>query len=92
MPIAFAVGYTVMPIEASDELTNDAWLMLLFSCWYVVLLTVEASEGKPLAGKADMNVWISRLTLSSEKRSIQVFPLLGMTFPERGVRTVRAVQ
>lgn len=44
--VAFAVGYSVMPTKASDEQTNDAWLMLLFSGWYVVLLTVEASEGK----------------------------------------------
>ena len=92
MHVAFAVGYSVMPTEASDEQTNDAWLMLLFSCCYVVLLTVEASEGKPLAGGTDMNVRISRFTTSSEKRSIQVFPLLGMTFPEREIITVRAVQ
>jgi hypothetical protein len=46
MHVAFAVGYSVMPTEASDEQTNDAWLILLFSGWYVVLLTVEASEGK----------------------------------------------
>ncbi len=92
MHVAFAVGYSVMPTEASDEQTNDAWLILLFSGWYVVLLTIEASEGKTLAGGTDMNVRISRFTTSSEKRSIQVFPLLGMTFPERGTRTVRAVQ
>jgi hypothetical protein len=66
--------------------------MLLLSGWYVVLFTVEASEGKALAGRTDMNVRISRFTASSEKRSIQVFPLLGMAFPERGIRTVRAVQ
>jgi hypothetical protein len=51
-----------MLTKASDEQTNDAWLMLLFSGWYVVLLTVEASEGKPLAGRTDMNVRISRFT------------------------------
>ncbi|KAI0285010.1 hypothetical protein BGY98DRAFT_930539 [Russula aff. rugulosa BPL654] len=78
--------------ESSDEQTNDAWLMLLFSGWYVVLFTVEASEGKPLAGRTDMNVRVSRFTASSEKRSIQVFPLLGMGFPERGIRRARAVQ
>lgn len=44
------MGYSVVPTKSSDEQTNDAWLMLLFSGWYVVLLTVEASEGKPLAG------------------------------------------
>ncbi|KAN0127035.1 hypothetical protein V8E52_000675 [Russula decolorans] len=43
-----------------------------FSGWYVVLLTVEASEGKTLAGRTDMNVRISRFTASSEKRTIQV--------------------
>lgn len=59
-----------MLTKASDEQTNDAWLMLLFSGWYVVLLTVEASEGKPLAGRTDMNVRISRFTASSEKRAI----------------------
>jgi hypothetical protein len=81
MHVTFAVGYSVMPTKASDEQTNDAWLMLLFSGWYVVLLTVEASEGRPLlAGRADMNVRISRFTASSEKRSIKAFPLLGMTF------------
>lgn len=44
------MGYSVMLTKASDEQTNDAWLMLRFSGWYVVLLKVEASEGKPLAG------------------------------------------
>jgi hypothetical protein len=92
MDVAFAVGYSVMPTKASDEQTNDAWLMLLFSGWYVVLFTVEASEGKPLAGRTDMNVRVSRFTASSEKRSIQMFPLLGMGFPERGIRRARAVQ
>jgi hypothetical protein len=62
MHVDFAVGYSVMPTKASVEQTNDAWLMLLFSGWYVVLLAVEASEGKPLAGRADMKVRISRFT------------------------------
>jgi hypothetical protein len=92
MHVAFAVECFVMPTKASDEQTNDAWLMLLFSGWYVLLFVVEASEGKHFAWRTDMNVRISRFTASSEKRSFPVFPLLGMTFPERETRTVRAVQ
>lgn len=83
------MGYSVMPTKASDEQTNDAWLMLLFSGWYVVLPTVEQARANHLPS---MNVRVSRFTASSEKRYIQVFPFLGSTLPERGIRTVRAVQ
>jgi hypothetical protein len=38
---------------------NDTWLILLFYGWYVVLLKVEASEGKTLPGRTDMNVRMS---------------------------------
>ncbi len=76
------MGYSVTPTKASDEQTNYAWLMLLFSAWYGVSVTVEASEGKALAGRTDMKVRLSRFTASSEKRSVQLFPFLGMIFPQ----------
>lgn len=68
--VTFAMGFSVTPIKPSDELMNVAWLMLQFSGWYVVLLKAEASEGKPLAGRTDMNARVSRFTASSEKRSV----------------------
>ncbi len=46
MHVAFVVGCSVMLTKASDEQPNDAWLMLLFSGWYVLLFTVEAKRGQ----------------------------------------------
>jgi hypothetical protein len=68
--VTFAMGFSVTPIKPSGGLMNVAWLMLLFSGWYVVLLKAEASEGKTLAGRTDMNARLSRFTVSSEKRPV----------------------
>ena len=49
--LAFAVGFAVTITKHSDKLVNDAWSILLFSGWNVVLPRAEASEGKVSPGR-----------------------------------------